>query len=124
PIETGIKIIEGMRGHTSGLGVPTFVVDVPGGGGKIPLQPNYVLSWTENEMILRNYEGLIFRYRNPRPESPRGKSQSAKKAQVSTSNGHSGKVLVEAASTGTTPRLERRRTALTSQAQLRFGMSP
>ena len=67
PVETGIKIIEGMRGHTSGLGVPTFVVDVPGGGGKIPLQPNYVLSWTEDEMMLRNYEGRIFHYRNPRP---------------------------------------------------------
>ena len=67
PVETGIKIIEGMRGHTSGLGVPTFVVDVPGGGGKIPLQPNYVLSWTEDEMMLRNYAGRIFHYRNPRP---------------------------------------------------------
>jgi lysine 2,3-aminomutase len=69
PVETGIKIIEGMRGHTSGLGVPTFVVDVPGGGGKIPVQPNYVLSWTEDTMVLRNYEGKIYRYRNPRPAS-------------------------------------------------------
>jgi lysine 2,3-aminomutase len=68
PVETGIKIIEGMRGHTSGLGVPTFVVDVPGGGGKIPLQPNYVLSWTEDEIVLRNYEWQIFHYRNPRPD--------------------------------------------------------
>ncbi|MEK7777751.1 MAG: KamA family radical SAM protein, partial [Chloroflexota bacterium] len=68
PVETGIKIIEGMRGHTSGLGVPTFVVDVAGGGGKIPLQPNYVLSWTEDELVLRNYEWQVFHYRNPRPE--------------------------------------------------------
>jgi lysine 2,3-aminomutase len=68
PVETGLKIIEGMRGHTSGLGVPTFVVDVPGGGGKIPLQPNYVLSWAEDEIVLRNYEWQIFRYRNPRPD--------------------------------------------------------
>lgn len=71
PVETGIKIIEGMRGHTTGLGVPTFVVDVPGGGGKIPLQPNYVLSWTEDEMVLRNYAGRIFHYRNPRPSAVR-----------------------------------------------------
>jgi len=66
PVETGIKILEGMRGHTSGLAIPTFVIDLPGGGGKIPLQPNYVLSQTENELILRNYQGRIFRYRNPR----------------------------------------------------------
>ncbi len=74
PVETGIKIIEGMRGHTSGLGVPTFVVDVAGGGGKIPLQPNYVLSWSEDEIALRNYEWKVFHYRNPRPTGPRPSS--------------------------------------------------
>jgi lysine 2,3-aminomutase len=73
PVETGIKIIEGLRGHTSGLGVPTFVVDVPGGGGKIPLQPNYVLSSTEDEIVLRNYEWQIFHYRNPKPGAPKPK---------------------------------------------------
>jgi len=72
PVETGIKIIEGLRGHTSGLGVPTFVVDVPGGGGKIPLQPNYVLSWSEDEIVLRNYEWRVFHYRNPKPGGPNG----------------------------------------------------
>ena len=65
PVETGIKIIEGMRGFTSGLAVPTFVVDLVQGGGKVPLQPNYVLSQTEDELLLKNYEGKIFRYRNP-----------------------------------------------------------
>jgi lysine 2,3-aminomutase len=74
PVEAGIKIIEGMRGHTSGLAVPTFVLDLPHGGGKVPLQPNYVLAHTEGELRLRNYEGSIFRYRNPTelacPESP------------------------------------------------------
>jgi lysine 2,3-aminomutase len=77
PVETGIKIIEGMRGHTSGLGVPTFVVDVPGGGGKIPLMPNYVLSMTEDELVLRNYENLVFRYRNPRPAQREAKHPPA-----------------------------------------------
>ncbi|MEK9659482.1 MAG: lysine 2,3-aminomutase, partial [Chloroflexota bacterium] len=77
PVETGIKIIEGMRGHTSGLGVPTFVVDVPGGGGKIPLMPNYVLSMTEDELVLRNYENLVFRYRNPRPTQHEAKNPPA-----------------------------------------------
>jgi lysine 2,3-aminomutase len=74
PVETGIKIIEGMRGHTSGLAIPTFVIDLPQGGGKIPLQPNYVLAQTEGELVLRNYEERVFHYRNPttlaRPEPP------------------------------------------------------
>ena len=74
PVETGIKIIEGMRGHTSGLAIPTFVIDLPQGGGKIPLQPNYVLAQTEDELVLRNYEHRVFHYRNPtapaRPASP------------------------------------------------------
>ncbi|MEW6033303.1 MAG: KamA family radical SAM protein [Chloroflexota bacterium] len=66
PVEVGIKIIEGMRGHTSGLAVPAFVVDLPRGGGKVSLQPEYVVSWSESEVVLRNYEGRLFRYRNPR----------------------------------------------------------
>jgi lysine 2,3-aminomutase len=65
PVETGIKIIEGMRGHTSGLAIPTFVIDLPQSGGKVPLQPDYVLAQTEGELVLRNYEGRIFHYRNP-----------------------------------------------------------
>ena len=65
PVEAGIKIIEGMRGHTSGLAVPTFIIDLSQGGGKVPLQPNYVLAQTEEELLLKNYEGHIFRYRNP-----------------------------------------------------------
>ncbi len=66
PVETGLKIIEGLRGHTSGLAVPTFVIDLPDGGGKVPLQPNYVLRYNMEELALRNYEGNLFRYRNPR----------------------------------------------------------
>ncbi|MBU2607855.1 MAG: KamA family radical SAM protein [Chloroflexi bacterium] len=65
PVETGIKIIEGMRGFTSGLAVPTFVIDLIQGGGKVPVQPNYALSMTEDELLLKNYEGKVFRYRNP-----------------------------------------------------------
>jgi lysine 2,3-aminomutase len=69
PVETGIKIIEGMRGHTSGLAIPTFVIDLPEGGGKVPLQPNYVLSQTGKELLLRNYQGNLFHYRNPREQA-------------------------------------------------------
>ena len=61
-IGAGIEIIEGLRGHISGLGVPTYVVDAPRGGGKIPVMPNYVLSAGDDSVVLRNYEGLIVRY--------------------------------------------------------------
>ena len=64
--------MERMRGHTSGLAIPTFVIDLPGGGGKVPLQPNYVLLQTEDEVTLRNYQGRIFNYRNPRVSNPPG----------------------------------------------------
>lgn len=66
-INTGIHIIEMLRGHTSGLAVPTFVVDAPGGGGKIPLQPNYQLSQSNDQVVLRNYEGIICVYKEPSP---------------------------------------------------------
>ncbi|HEY7535794.1 MAG TPA: lysine 2,3-aminomutase, partial [Thermodesulfobacteriota bacterium] len=58
----GIEIIEGLRGHISGLAIPTYVVDAPGGGGKIPLMPNYLLSASDDAVILRNYEGVIVKY--------------------------------------------------------------
>ncbi len=65
PVSKGIEIIEGMRGHISGLAVPTFVVDAPGGGGKIPVMPNYVISEAPGKIILRNYEGNIYTYHGP-----------------------------------------------------------
>jgi lysine 2,3-aminomutase len=58
----GIEIIEGLRGHMSGLGIPTYVVDAPRGGGKIPLMPNYLISASDDAVVLRNYEGLLIRY--------------------------------------------------------------
>lgn len=61
----GIEIIEGLRGHTTGFSVPQFVIDAPGGGGKIPVGPNYLLGETGDGVILRNYEGLVFEYKNP-----------------------------------------------------------
>lgn len=64
-VSKGIEIIEGLRGHTSGYAVPTFVVDAPGGGGKTPVMPQYVISQTPHKVILRNYEGLITTYTEP-----------------------------------------------------------
>jgi lysine 2,3-aminomutase len=58
----GLEIIEGLRGHMSGLGIPTYVVDSPHGGGKIPLMPNYLVSASDDAVVLRNYEGLLIRY--------------------------------------------------------------
>src|SRR3954447_4230505 len=58
----GLEIMEGLRGHMSGLGIPTYVVDSPHGGGKIPMMPNYLISASDDAVILRNYEGMIVRY--------------------------------------------------------------
>ena len=66
PVSKGIEIIENLRGHTSGYAVPTFVVDAPGGGGKTPVMPNYVISQSPNKVILRNFEGVITTYTEPR----------------------------------------------------------
>jgi lysine 2,3-aminomutase len=65
PVGKGIEIMESLRGHTSGFAVPTYVVDAPGGGGKIPLNPNYLISLSTNKVVLRNYEGVITTYQEP-----------------------------------------------------------
>jgi len=64
-VATGIQIMEKLRGHTTGYAVPTYVVDAPGGGGKIPLQPDYVVSKGRGKIVLRNYEGKLFDYSEP-----------------------------------------------------------
>jgi len=65
PVGKGIQILESLIGHTSGLCVPTYVIDAPGGGGKIPIMPNYLISWSTNKVVLRNYEGVITTYKEP-----------------------------------------------------------
>ena len=65
PVAKGLEIIEGLRGHTSGYSVPTYVVDAPGGGGKIPVMPNYLISMSDHKIILRNFEGYITTYEEP-----------------------------------------------------------
>ena len=65
PVGKGLEIIEGLRGHTSGYAVPTFVIDSPGGGGKIPVMPNYLISYSDHKVVLRNYEGYISTYEEP-----------------------------------------------------------
>ncbi|HPJ56906.1 MAG TPA: lysine 2,3-aminomutase [Kiritimatiellia bacterium] len=70
PVGKGIEIIESLIGHTSGLCVPTYVIDAPGGGGKIPVMPQYLISWSTNKVILRNYEGVITTYKEPDSYEP------------------------------------------------------
>ncbi|MDH3505049.1 MAG: KamA family radical SAM protein, partial [Nitrospirota bacterium] len=71
-VETGLKIIQALQGHTSGMAVPHFVIDAPGGGGKIPLLPNdYLLNLDENGAVLKNYENKTYHY--PQPPSPNGR---------------------------------------------------
>lgn len=66
PVSKGFEIMEYLRGHTSGLALPTFVIDAPGGGGKIPVMPNYLLTMTDKRTVVRNYRGLMSSYTNPR----------------------------------------------------------
>jgi lysine 2,3-aminomutase len=74
PVAKGVEIIEALRGHTSGYAVPTFVVDAPGGGGKIPLSPNYQVSSSDHKVVLRNYEGYITTYEEPVQYTPHNKA--------------------------------------------------
>ncbi len=71
-VEKGLEMIEGLRGHTSGYAVPHYVVDAPGGGGKIPLLPDYFQGRTDNGVLLRNYENKVFAYPEQHAESPPG----------------------------------------------------
>lgn len=65
PVAKGIEIMENLRGHTSGYAIPTYVIDAPAGGGKIPILPNYLLSMSEHNVVVRNYEGFITTYAQP-----------------------------------------------------------
>ena len=67
-VRQGLEIMESLRGHTTGYAVPQYVIDAPGGGGKVPVNPDYVLSRDTGRVVMRNFEGKIFEY----PEDPAG----------------------------------------------------
>jgi lysine 2,3-aminomutase len=69
PVERGLEIMEALRGHTSGLAIPSYVIDLPGGGGKVPVSPNYVVGRTVDGLMMRNFEGKTFIYPEPPAES-------------------------------------------------------
>ena len=70
PVRVGLEIMDKLRGHTSGLAIPYYVIDAPGGGGKIPLLPQYVLGRNGNDIILRNYKYNIYTYPDVEDETP------------------------------------------------------
>ena len=70
PVGKGIEIIEALRGHTSGFCVPTYVIDAPGGGGKVPIMPQYLISQSDSRVVVRNFEGFISAYAQPTEYQP------------------------------------------------------
>ena len=74
-VEKGLEIIRALRGHTTGYATPIFVIDAPGGGGKIPLAPDYVAGRDGDDLLLRNFEGKVYRY--PDPEGTLGADRTA-----------------------------------------------
>ena len=89
-IAKGIEIIEGLRGHTSGYAVPTYVIDAPGGGGKIPVMPQYVISQAPGKVVLRNYEGYITTYAEPEDYDPHLIDHLDRRSQRRTEEGQGG----------------------------------
>jgi lysine 2,3-aminomutase len=81
-LAAGLEIMESLRGHTSGYAVPTFAVDIPGGGGKVPVGPNYLLSQSNNRLIFRNFEGYISTYTEPENYKPPKKTKWIPDSQI------------------------------------------
>jgi lysine 2,3-aminomutase len=84
PISRGIEIMEYLRGRLSGLAIPTFVVDTPHGGGKVPVMPNYIVSTSPTHTVLRNYEGMLVSYPEPLHQTTKTKSRKADKKEGSS----------------------------------------
>jgi len=84
-VQKGLNLISDLQGHTSGMGVPYFVIDAPGGGGKVRLLPNTVIEHNEKEVIIKNYEGKVFRYPQPVRKSAK-KKVPVTEEPVSTEN--------------------------------------
>jgi lysine 2,3-aminomutase len=98
PVQKGLEIIRGLRGHTTGYAVPTYVIDAPGGGGKIPLLPNYVSSADEEVLTLTNYEGRTFTY--PDPQRIAGEDVRDHRAEIRLQPSQFRKTVSEGRSSG------------------------
>ena len=80
PVEKGLEIIEGLRGHTTGYAVPHYVIDAPGGGGKIPVVPDYLVGRDGDDVVLRNFEGKTYKYRDPGGKAGANRAKAKAKA--------------------------------------------
>ena len=81
-VREGLEIMEQLRGHTTGYAVPTYVIDAPGGGGKVPVSPEYVLSRNADRVVIRNYEGKVFEYPEARDGTPLFQPQTASEPEL------------------------------------------
>lgn len=88
-VNQGIEVIEALRGHTSGFAVPTFIIDAPHGGGKVPVLPNYLISQSDSKVIVRNYEGFVSTYTCPRHYEPHDRDNCpyCKKYDIASAEG-------------------------------------
>jgi len=75
-VEKSLSIMKDLQGHISGMGVPYFVIDAPGGGGKVRLLPDMVLEHNDKEVVIKNYQGKVYRYPQPQGESPQDGKKS------------------------------------------------
>lgn len=88
PVARGVEIIEALRGHTSGMAIPTYVIDLPGGGGKVPLMPNYLVSMGSGQVVMRNFEGTLSRYiENPDIDSGCGRHEACRDPRFAVKEG-------------------------------------
>ncbi len=84
PVGKGVEIMESLIGHTSGFAIPSYVIDAPGGGGKIRVSPNYLLSWSPDKVVLRNFEGVITTYEEPKTYTDSFKYYNFEDAETKT----------------------------------------
>jgi len=84
PVGKGVEIMESLIGHTSGFAVPSYVIDAPGGGGKIRIAPNYLVSWSHDKVVLRNFEGVITTYEEPKGYEDRFRNLLSDELQASS----------------------------------------
>lgn len=89
-VATGLDIIEHLRGHTTGYGIPQYVIDGPGGGGKIPLNPEYILNRQPGRVMLRNFQQQVFEYPDPNPIPAEALASLQQLAQSKSTNDHVG----------------------------------
>jgi lysine 2,3-aminomutase len=124
PVSVGIQIIESLRGHTSGFAVPTFVIDAPHGGGKVPIMPNYLLSQSPDHVVVRNFEGFISAYAQPETSERHDPSRCASCRRRQASSGEEGQEGIAALLNGERVAIEPEGFEVTHQRLTRIRWAP